>query len=446
MRPSSKFAVIAILMILLAPLANAVDDTAVDQILIKNVHVWDGTSDGVTKKINVLVENNLIKKLRASDTDTNSNVKVIDGDGHILIPGLIDMHTHLMFKYGVPETRNMDASEQGATAYETMQLYMRMGYTTLRDVGGNSLGLSRSLVAGRIKGPRLYSSGGAISSISGHNDLGLQTEDPYHDVFGRRGDANIVTGPIEVREAVRKVLRAGGAQIKIMPGGGVASQFDPLEATTLMEDELRAAVEAAADFGTYVCAHAYNDISINRFLDAGGRCIEHGFLIEEDTIKRMKKLNAVMSLQAYAAYEVFKDPESIAGFTPENVRKGLQVNEGADRMMRWIAEYEIDAFGGSDLWPITQLPLIRQDLVVRKRWFSDVEILRQNTSNAGRWLAKSGTKNPYREGPLGVVEVGAYADLILVDGNPLDDVAVLADYDNNIKVVMKDGEIFKNTL
>ena len=231
-----------------------------------------------------------------------------------------------------------------------------------------------------------------------------------------------------------------------MPGGGVASQFDPLEATTLMADELRAAVGAAADFGTYVCAHAYNDESINRFLDAGGRCIEHGFLIEEKTIKRMKKLDAVMSLQAYAAYEVFKDPEGIPGFTSENVRKGRQVNAGADQMMRWVAEYEIDAFGGSDLWPIAQLPLVPQDLVVRKRWFSDVEILRQNTSNAGRWLAKSGTKNPYREGPLGVIEIGAYADMILVEGNPLEDVTVLVDYDKNIKVVIKDGEIFKNSL
>jgi hypothetical protein len=136
----------------------------------------------------------------------------------------------------------------------------------------------------------------------------------------------------------------------------------------------------------------------------------------------------------------------IIGFTAENARKGRQVNEGADRMMRWVAEYELDAFGGSDLWPIDQLPLIPQDLVVRKRWFSDVEILRQNTSNAGSWLAKSGTKNPYREGPLGVIEVGAYADMILVDSNPLEDVSVFVDYETNIKVVIKDGEIYKNTL
>ena len=435
-------------LLLLAPIWASAQDGPPSFILISNAVVWDGTSDTAAPGMNVLVENNLIKQISAEPIAVNrsASTKVIDAGGRVLMPGLIDMHTHLMFKFGVPQSRDMDATEQGATAYETMQLYMRMGYTALRDVGGNSLGLSRSLAAGRIKGPRLYSSGGAISSISGHNDLGLQTEDPHNDVFGKRGDTNVVTGPNEVREAVRKILRGGGSQIKVMPGGGVASQFDPLEATTLMEDELRAAVEAAADFGTYVCAHAYNDESINRFLDAGGRCIEHGFLIEEKTIKRMKKLDAVMSLQAYAAYEVFKDPEGIPGFTPENVRKGLQVNEGADRMLSWIAEYEIDAFGGSDLWPITQLPLVPQDLVVRKRWFTDVEILRQNTSNAGRWLAKSGTKNPYREGPLGVIEVGAYADMILVEGDPLADVAVLADYENTIKVVIKDGEVFQNNL
>jgi imidazolonepropionase-like amidohydrolase len=430
----------------LAELAAA-QDSAPSQILFTNVNVWDGTSDELASGMNVLVEDNLIKTVSTKPIAAKGDAQIIEGGGRTLMPGLIDMHTHLMFKFGVRVSRTeMDHASAGAAALESMQLYMRMGYTTLREVGGNSLGLARNLAAGRISGPRLYSSGGAISSISGHNDLGMLTENPREDVFSKRGDANVVTGPNEVREAVRKILRGGGTHIKVMPGGGVASDFDPLEATTLTEDELRAAVEAAADFGTYVCAHAYTDESVNRFLDAGGRCIEHGFLVSEETIIRMKKLGAVMSLQSYAAYETFKNPEKIPGFSAENVRKGRQVNEGADRMLRWIAEHDVDAFAGADMWTYDLIPITTQDLVVRKRWFDDVEILRQNTSYAAAWLAKSGPKNPYKEGPLGVIAAGAYADMILVDGNPLADVTLLADYDANIKLVMKDGRIFKNTL
>jgi imidazolonepropionase-like amidohydrolase len=153
-----------------------------------------------------------------------------------------------------------------------------------------------------------------------------------------------------------------------------------------------------------------------------------------------------MSLQSYAAYETFKNPENIPGFSAENVRKGRQVHEGADRMLRWVAEHGVPTFAGADMWTYDLIPITSQDLVVRKRWFSDVEILRQNTSYAAAWLAKSGPKNPYKEGPLGVIAEGAYADMILVDGNPLEDVGVLADYDANIRLVMKDGRIFKITL
>ncbi len=438
---------ISVLALSNSTLGIAGDSNSAKQILIKNVHVWDGSSAGVTKRINVLVENNLIKKLRADDSDAHANATVIEGDGSVLIPGLIDMHTHLMYRYGVTVMRNdFDAQASGAAAMESLQLYMQMGYTTVRDVGGNSLGLAKATAEGRLSGPRIYSSGGAISPISGHNDLAMFSEQPASDVFTKRGDANIITGPIEARKAVRTLLRFGASQIKIMVGGGVASNFDPLEATTMSEDEIRAIVEAAADYGTYACAHAYTDASVNRVLDAGGRCIEHGFLVSEETILRMKELGAVMSLQPYAAVEIFKEPEKLAGFNAENIRKARQVRDGADQMLKWVAEHGVDTFAGADLWQEGLIELGPQDMVLRKRWFKDVEILKQNTSYAGKWLAKSGTKNPYREGPIGVIEAGAYADMLLIDGNPLDDVTVMADWKNNIKVIIKDGKIFKNTL
>ena len=443
-----KSSVALLVALILAPSWAPAQDDPVTHILITNANVWDGTSDVPTPGLNVLVENNLIKQISAEPIPTNrsANTTIINADGRTLMPGLIDMHTHLMFKFGPDESRKLDHAAMGAAAHESMQLYIRMGYTTLREVGGNSLGIARLVAEGRLGGPRIYSSGGQISGISGHADLGLLSVDPHDDVFQLRGDSNVATGPDEVARAVRNILRQGGTHIKVMPGGGVASNFDPLESMSMSEAELRAAVETAADFGTYVCAHAYTDESVNRFLDAGGRCIEHGFLMEEKTIRRLKRLDGVISLQAYASYESFKDPESIPGFNAENIRKARQVHEGADRMMRWVAEHDVGAFAGADLWPYNVIPITNEDLVVRKRWFSDVEILRQNTSHAARWLAKSGPKNPYKEGPLGVIEVGAYADMILIDGNPLEDVSVLTRYDDTIKVVIKDGEIYQNNL
>ena len=413
--------------------------------LITNVQVWDGTSDKLIYA-DVLIENNLIKQVK-SNIKVSKGAVVIDGKGGTLMPGLIDMHTHLMFKYGVGVSRgDFDHATSGAAAKESMDLYLQMGYTTLREVGGNSLGIARAVASDRIEGPRIYSSGGAISTISGHNDLAMLTEEPGSDVLSQRGDVNVVTGAVEVKRAARKIYRSGGTHLKLMVGGGVASDFDPLEATTMSLEEIKAAVEVANDFGSYTCAHVYNDQSVNRYLDGGGRVIEHGFLMKEETIKRIKELDAVISLQAYAAIEVFKEPEKIPGFSAENVRKGRQVNAGADQMMKWVAQYKVRCFAGADMWTYDLIPITNEDLVVRKRWFSDVEILRQNTSYAAEQLAKSGPKNPYRLGPLGVINEGAYADMILIEGNPLDDVSIMNDYEEKFKLIMKDGKIYKNTL
>ena len=416
------------------------------QILIKNVNIFDGNNEKLIMGQDVLIEANLIKTIGKS-LKANTSANIINGGGRTLMPGLIDMHTHLMFRYGARVMRtDFDAQASGAAAMESLQLYMQMGYTTVRDVGGNSLGLAKNIAEGRLSGSRIYSSGGAISPISGHNDLAMFSEQAGEDVYSRRGDTNIITGPIEAREAVRKLLRGGASQIKIMVGGGVASDFDPLDANTMAEDEIRAIVEAAADFGTYACAHAYTDASVNRILDAGGRCIEHGFLVSKKTLKRMKKLGAVMSLQPYAAVEIFKEPEKLAGFNKENIRKAIRVRDGADNMLSLVSKLGVETFAGADLWQEGIIDKTPEDMVLRKRWFKDVEILRQNTSYAAKWLAKSGTKNPYREGPLGVIKEGAYADMLLVDGDPVKDVSIMADWKNNLKVIIKDGEIFKNIL
>ena len=209
-------------------------DSEPRHILFTNASLWDGVSDQVVPKMNVLVVGNLVKKISAEPIQdlrpqtlmVKENPDLtIDGGGRVLMPGLIEMHTHLMFQFGVPDSRLFDHAAMGAAAYEGMQTYMSMGYTTLRDVGGNSLSISRALAEGRFKGPRVYSSGGPINGISGHSDIGLLTVDPYESVFQKRGDSNVATGVDEVTAAVRTILRQGGTHIKVMPGGGRCVQF-----------------------------------------------------------------------------------------------------------------------------------------------------------------------------------------------------------------------------
>jgi len=429
-------------------LTFAAEDEVLPQVMIKDVHVWDGLSDGVTKKINVLIEGNKVKKLRAADADAHADATVIDGAGRILMPGLIDMHTHTGLKRGVPETEtHWDGQAVGAMAHETMMDYINMGFTTLRDICAGSLGVARATAAGVLSGPRLYSGGPCIGASSGHSDWGPVTNLPGQQSNHERiGNVVIADGPQAVADAARQNFRAGATVLKVFVGGGVASQYDPLEAVTYTKEEIAAAVEIANDFKSYVCIHAYNSEAVDRALDAGVRCVEHAFLVNEETVKRMKRDGIVLSAQAFMSYVAFQDPAGIPGFSAESIRKGLQVHKGADQMFKWAAKHELEMFAGSDMFTYDLIPQATQNLVTLERWFTPLQVLKMGTSNAGKWLMKTGPKNPWKEAQLGTLLEGSYADVILVNGNPLEGVSVLADYDNNIPFVMGNGRIYKNKL
>jgi len=426
----------------------AAEEMALPQTLIKNVHVWDGTSEGVTKQINVLVEGNKIKKLRATDSDARAEAMVIDGAGRILMPGLIDMHTHTGLKRGVPETEtHWDGQAVGAMAHETMMQYLDMGYTTMRDICAGSLGVARATAAGVLSGPRLYSGGACIGASSGHSDWGPVTNQLHQESNHQRiGNVVIADGPQAVADAARYNFRSGATVLKVFVGGGVASQYDPLEAVTYTQEEIAAAVEIANDFKSYVCIHAYNSEAVDRALDAGARCIEHAFLVNEETIIRMKRDGIVLSAQAFMSYVAFADPAGIPGFTAESIRKGLQVHEGANQMFKWAAKHELEIFAGSDMFTFDLIPQATKNLTTLERWFTPLQVLKMATSTAGKWLMKTGPKNPWKEAQLGTLVEGSYADVIMVNGNPLNGVSILEDFDNNIPFVMKDGEIYKNRL
>jgi imidazolonepropionase-like amidohydrolase len=258
------------------------------------------------------------------------------------------------------------------------------------------------------------------------------------DRFEQLGLMTLADGREEVLAAVREQLRLGATQIKLMAGGGVASEFDPLDVSQYLEDELKAAVDAAADWDTYVTVHAYNTRAITRAIAAGVKCIEHGHLMDEATLKLLAEKELFLSPQVMIYQQRF------AGLDEAREAKRRQVLDGMDVMFRLAKKHKVKVCFGTDLVFSREL-FARQskELTARQEWFQPVEVLRQATSINGELLSLSGRRNPY--GRLGVIEVGALADLLLVNGNPLDKLSLLED-PNNLVVIMKDGIINKKTL
>jgi imidazolonepropionase-like amidohydrolase len=418
------------------------------QILFTNVNVWDGTSKKLAMGQDVLVEGNLIKTV-GKNLKTNDATTVINGGGRTLIPGLIDMHSHLCIQEGMLVGRDdYDQMAMGARTAKSMIQYLDQGFTTARDVGCNVLGIAKAVNNGLIDGPRIYPAGGFLSQTGGHADTGSFNDVPGRvDDLERHGFGYIVDGKTEVRRAARQNLRSGATHLKLMAGGGVASEFDPLHSTQFSVEEFETAVEVAKDYGTYVTVHAYHDRSVNRAIDAGVRCIEHNFLVSEDTIKRMKKEGIALSVQGFISMIAFANPEDITFFNPDQKAKGKQVNTGAVQMLKWARKHELLMATGGDMFgPAYNGSQALNMTILATIGFTPYEIMKMGTSNAAEILTWSGGMNPYKYGTLGTIAAGGYADLILVEGNPLEDIKIIEDYSNNFKVIMKDGKIWKNTL
>lgn len=418
------------------------------KILFTNVMVWDGTGEKVISA-DVLVENNLIKQVKAGITAPDG-ATVIDGKGGTLTPGLIDMHTHIMLngpKAYYSGQGDWDAFSIGAWAYKDMNMLLEMGFTSIRDIAGNSLSLSKAIKEGVMQGPRIWSSGPAFSSTGGHGDSGMWNELP-----GEKNPAHytmnlaVTDGVEDLIKQSRWNYRHGAAFTKIFVGGGVASDYDPLEIIEYTPEELKAIVQIASDNKTYATIHAYRDDAINRAIDAGVKCIEHGFLMSEATVKRLADENIVLSLQGYVSAVQFAHPEVVPWFTAEQRRKATQVHEGALQMIEWAKKHNVFIVSGGDMFA-ENTSIAKKNLTIEAEFgFEPWEIMQHATYNAGKVLDMSGpARNPYRQGPLGVIEVGAYADLIIWEKSPLDDINNLLP-NENLKVIMKDGEFIKNTL
>lgn len=415
------------------------------QTLFQNVRIFDGRNGTLSAPSNVLVGGNTIQRISSSPITPDQGTRVIDGGGRVLMPGLIDNHWHATLVRLTPaQLMTNDPSYSNLVAAAEATATLMRGFTTVRDLGGPVFPLKRAIDEGLVAGPRIYPSGAVITVTSGHGDFRQHIDlprRPGHLSHGEElGGFAIADSPDEVRMRVREQLMQGASQIKLTAGGGVASPFSPLDAVTFTEEELRAAVEAAENWGTYVCTHSYTSESVQRSIRAGVKCIEHGHLMDDTTAKMIADKGIWLSTQP------FVDMGAGAGLGPAELAKLAQVVEGTNTAYTLARKYNIKvAFGTDILFSAALAARQGHYLVDMGRWFTPAETLIMATSTNGELLRLSGLRNPY-PGALGVVEQGAYADLLLVEGNPLEDINIVADPDRNFLVIMKDGKIYKNML
>ena len=424
-----------------SPPARAQQDAGV---LFQNVRIFDGKNGALSGPSNVLVRNNKIEKI--STAAITADAQVITGDGRVLMPGLIDAHWHAMLVRPTPASAM--ASDIGYTnllaAAEATATLMR-GFTTVRDMGGPAFSLKRAIDEGLVVGPRIYPSGAMITITGGHGDF-RQLSDLPRTIGGmlsrmeRIGGAMVADSPDEVRVRAREQLMQGATQVKLTAGGGVASPFSPLDVSTFTEPELRAAVEAAENWGTYVAVHAYTPVAIQRSIAAGVKVIEHGHLMDDASARLMADKGVWLSTQP------FLDPSGASALGPAEQDELRQVIAGTDRVYGFSKKYKLKTAFGTDVL-FSKALADRQGamLTTLTRWYTPAETLAMATSTNAELLNLSGPRNPY-PGRLGVVEEGALADLLLVDGNPLDNIKLIEDPAKNFLVIMKDGKVYKNLL
>jgi imidazolonepropionase-like amidohydrolase len=417
--------------------------------LFQNVRIFDGRNATLSGPSDVLIRGNIIERISTSPilVDATSNVQVIAANGRVLMPGLIDAHWHA-FMAATPQLVLMTATSSylHLLAARQAEATLMRGFTTVRDLGGPVFGLKRAIDEGVMVGPRIYPSGAMISQTSGHGDFRFLFELPRtpggplsHSEL--EGIAAIADSPDEVRLRAREQLRNGASQIKLMGGGGVSSPYNPIESTQFTEAEIRAAVEAAENWGTYVTVHAYTPRSIRQAVAAGAKCIEHGHLIDEPTAKLLADKGIWWSLQPLTY-----DEGAFARMSPVSQKKALQVWAGTDTAYGLAKKYKIKTAWGADiLFDVGGANRQNAYLAMMVRWYTPAEALKMATADNGELMALSGYINPY-PGKLGVVEEGALGDLLLVDGNPLENIKLIEDPAKNFLVIMKNGKIYKNTL
>lgn len=453
----------AVLALILALPLSASADTPLNRILFANVNVFDGNSDKLAGGMEVLVEGNLIKAV-GHDIDAD-DAQVIDGGGRTLMPGLIDSHVHFSAYTPIAIQGRQNVSEfmVGALATVRGEAMLMRGFTTVRDTGGPSTYLRKLFDTNLAPGPRVYGAEAMISQTGGHGDFrGLTNDNPH---FGdgpqhwyERRLGYIVDGPHEFARAARESFRNGADFFKVFVSGGVSSEFDPIHAVQSTPQELTAVVQVAEQAKTYVTAHCHTAEGVHHALDAGVHMLEHVPMIGNTPAEIDKAVTRIVESDVFVEFNTGTVlgrslDELKAMLSPESYAKVIPAIQAYRASLRAFAEHGAKFVYGTDLvapWGggtlATEARLQLAEFGIYMEFFDNLSVLKSATLWGGEVAAMTGPNNPYPEGRLGVIKEGAYADILLVNGNPLDDPAILADHATNLHLIMKDGIVFKNRL
>lgn len=404
--------------------------------ILENASVIDVEAGAILADRHVVVEGPTIKDVSESAI-SGSDGRRIDLNGMTLMPGLIDSHVHVTaFSANFTELQRSSPFYVAAAAASIMGGMLDRGFTTVRDVGGGEFGLARAVEQGLIRGPRLIYGGKAISPTGGHGDVRLAGVDRHDDAYNQPGLGAIVDGVPELRRRAREEIRRGAHHIKIMGNGGISSPTDRISSDQFSEEEIAAAVEEAEMANLYVAIHAYTARAIKRSVRLGVRSVEHGNLADEDAIALIKERDAFL-VPTLATYRALKDEGVEAGLPPELAAKiddvldaGIQAVEMAQRAGVQMA-YGTDLLGAMHRRQSSEFAL-RSDVVPA------VDLVRAATVNGARLMRL--------ESEVGQVKAGMRADLIVVEGNPLDDIHLLANPQKSLKLVMSNGQITSSVL
>jgi imidazolonepropionase-like amidohydrolase len=408
-------------------------------IVFRNARLFDGSSEELKEGIDIVVEGNRIREVAEGGAGSFDAIE-IDVGGRTVLPGLIDAHVHLMAVH-LRAANNLDYSLTLMTAKSLPRIKAMLdrGFTTVRDVAGADFGLRQAIAEGLIIGPRAFIGGPGLTQTGGHADHRRRTDsrlDVDRNANGVDWFARIVDGPEAIRLAVRDELRKGADHIKLMASGGVGSPNDSIDDYQFSEEEIRMAVDECAMRGSYVAAHTYGSTAVQRAVKNGVRTVEHCNLIDAETAAVVRDHDAFV-VPTLVCYEITEKHGDELGLSPFVMSKLRHVNEAGVRMLE-ICESAGTRMGfGTDLMGEMEFAQ-SHEFVIRARVQKPIDVLRSATSVNAEILKRSGE--------LGTVAPGALADLVVVDGDPLVNISLLDGQGENLSLIMKDGDLYKNRL